>query len=561
MNQTRYEILQILGKGQSGQTILAAAPNPVVIKQIYAPKESLDTLTKRLQLVGRHPQLPALIDSWQLSGSQFFVFEHIAAAPLTRAIPWSPTQVESLLRSLLPVLEHIHSFRLAHGDIRPDNIRQGTPPVLVDLRIPQRSATAGGDAAYAAPEQTFGQLVYASDLYSLGLVAIHLLTGLTPFDLYSVADNRWIWPELVADSLPSSLSKVLHKLLERSLENRYTSTAQVISDLQTAPLPAFLDKALSLFPSSLPGALQKVLAPANALSPAAGLDQISWQPLYQLTPGITPALALYGTTLALGTAAGEVLVCNLANEAEIYTLSGRSHRDRITALVFHPQGHTLYSASSDGTVKLWDLTSGSLQKTLSQPGWLPTDLAIALPYLIVSDGSGHITLWDLEQLKPNHRFTQHQDWVSAIAASNGRLASISRDRTLRIWSLSEKRLLETLSVGNSQKLAIHPSGDYIIVGSDQQVDVWQLGRASPEQLCSVSDSITALVLSPDARLLAVGTEGNLLRVYEGASGRCVSELAQGWGVTALAFDGTTLVSSSQDETVTVWQRANPKEPS
>ncbi|MEM7066558.1 MAG: WD40 repeat domain-containing serine/threonine-protein kinase [Cyanobacteria bacterium P01_B01_bin.77] len=583
----RYNIVKRLGKGQNGQTSLAyvltpsSAPISVVIKQIYRPSEPLDDLTKRLKAVGQHPQLPALLNSWQSSDGQFLVFEHIAAPSIqTHTPPWPATQLETELLSLLPVLEHLHSFRLVHGDIRPANIRQASPtqtPILVDLRITQRLnkhtptlATTVGDAAYAAPEQTLGQLVYASDLYSLGLVAIHLLTGLAPFDLYSVADSRWIWPDFLTDPLPKNLSQVLPKLLERSLERRYSSAAQVLVDLKKSPAVSLLDKARSLLPNQ--DFLPSLQVPTRLLSPAdtaktsafqaAGQSTapISWHRFYQLTPGITTALALQGKVLALGTHTGSVLICDLTAGAEMFTLEGRHHRDRITALVIHPQGHTLYSSSSDGTVKLWDLSRGNLLHTLTQPGWLPTDLAMAPPYLIVGDGGGHITLWDLEQLTSSHSFNQHQDWVSAIAASNNRLASISRDRTLRLWSIPDKKLIDTLPIRPSQALALHPSGNYGVVGNNQgQVDVWTVGlSAKPNRLCQLEDSITSLALSPDARLLAVGSEGNTLRVYQGTSGECVSELVQGWGGVAIAFDGHTLVSSSQDETVTVWRRIPPR---
>lgn len=582
-----YNIVECLGKGQNGQTDLAhiftpnSSPTSVVIKQIYRSSEPLDVLTKRLKAVGQHPQLPALLDSWQSPDGQFLVFEHITAPSIqARTLPWTAPQVETELLSLLPVLEYLHSFRLVHGDIRPANIRQASPdqpPILVDLRITQRLnqqnptlAATGGDAAYAAPEQALGRLVYASDLYSLGLVAIHLLTGLAPFDLYSVADNRWIWPDLVTAPLPKNLSQVLHKLLERSLERRYSSADQVIADLKKTSAVSLLDKARSLLPA--PDSLSRLQLPERLLSIAdtsktaalpstePSVPQISWHLLYQLTPGLTTALALQENILALGTHTGRVLICDLASGAEIFTLAGRHHCDRITALAIPPQGHTLYSASSDGTVKLWDLSRGNLLHTLTQPGWLPTDLAMAPPYLIVSDGGGHITLWDLEQLTSSHSFNQHQDWVSAIAASNNRLASISRDLTLRLWSIPDKKLIDTLPIGPSQALALHPSGNYGIVGNDQgQVDVWTVGSSTkPVRLCQVKDSITSLALSPDARLLAVGTDGNTLRVYQGVSGECVSELTQGWGVVAISFDGQTLVSSSQDETVTVWRRDSPR---
>ena len=175
---------------------------------------------------------------------------------------------------------------------------------------------------------------------------------------------------------------------------------------------------------------------------------------------------------------------------------------------------------------------------------------------MVGDGTGHITLWDLDSLAQRHSFNQHQDWVSAIAASGQRLVSISRDRTLRLWSLAERCLLETIPIGQSEALALHPSGDHVIMGNAQgEVDVWHSQNpTTPDRLCTLEDGITALALSPDARLLAVGTDGNVLRVYQGTSGQCVSELPQGWGVVAIAFDGHTLVSSSQDETVTLWQR-------
>ncbi len=582
MNQNRYEILEPLGKGQNGQTILAhfVAPNSsqplIVIKQLNALQEPFSALTKRLKAVSQHPQLPSLIDSWQTLGSQFFAFEYIAAPPITESQtpPWSPIQVETWLLTLLPVLEHIHSFRLIHGDIRPDNIRGGhQSSILIDLRITQRLGkhqtaidVMGGDAIYAAPEQTLGQLVYASDLYSLGLVAIHLLTGLTPFDLYSVADNRWIWSDLVTESLPQNLRQVLNKLLERSLENRYTNAAQVIRDLKQSPTLSLLNKARSFLPlqESLPLSLPAITKLKSlAFSPSTTTKrqpnserQVSWQLLHQLSNGITTALALQGTSLAMGNSSGSVLLCDLAKGAEVYQLRGRLHSDRVTALAFHPQNRILYSASSDGKVKQWDLLRGELAHTLSQPGWQPTDLAVAPPYLVVSDGTGYIDLWDLDDLKHHHRFNQHQDWVNAIATNGQRLASISRDRTLRLWSLSDKTLLNTLSISPSQALALHPSGSYVIVGNDQgQVEVWSLGQSvQSENLCTETDGIIELALSPDARLLAVGTDGNALRVYQGTDGQCVSELVQGWGVVAIAFDGRTLVSSSQDEIVTIWQR-------
>ncbi|MEO0351445.1 MAG: WD40 repeat domain-containing serine/threonine-protein kinase [Cyanobacteria bacterium P01_A01_bin.15] len=562
-NGDRYKIIETLGQGRQGQTLLARPlaidfPGAVVIKHSYYPQEPLDNLVKRLRTVGQHPQLPALIDGWQTDAGQFLAFEQITAPSIEADFsPWSPAALEPWLLSLLSVLEYLHSFRLVHGDIRPANIRQGPQPILVDLSVAPplarqeiaRSAT-GGDAAYAAPEQILGTLVYASDLYSLGLVAVRLLTGLAPFDLYSVADNRWIWPDLVAD-LPKNLTTVLHKLLERPLDSRYVCANQATTDLQKSPSLFLWDQARSLLPAM--GKNQPGLPAPRAAEP------IRWQSCYRLTDkGITTALALQGKRLAMGNSTGGIFVFDLAAGKDVYVFNNRrrGHRDRINALIFY--GHLLCSASNDGTVRLWNLNSGKLTHSLTRLGWQPTDLAIAPPYLIISNGTGQITLWDLEQLTLCHTFSQHQDWISGIATSaNGqRLASISRDRTLRLWSLPDQQLLETLA-SQSQAMAFHPSGNHVIVGNNQgQIDVWHIGTpTTQDRLCSTGDGVSALELSPDARLLAVGTEGNTLKVYQGADGQCVSDLPQGWGVIAIAFDGHTLVSSSQDETVTVWRQA------
>ena len=567
----RYDVIKVLNKGSSSRTILARATSAsisalhpsdrVVIKQVFTPKARLEDLAQRLQGIGDHPQLPQLVDSWQTAAGQFFAFEYIDAPPIDRAVapPWSNAQVETLLLNMLPVLEHIHSFRMVHGDICPKNLRQGQPPILVDLRLAQVSDVPGGDAAYGAPEQALGQLVYGSDLYSLGLVAVHLMTGLSPFELFSMAEDRWVWADLV--TVPKPLATVLERLLERSLEDRYDRAGQALMDLKQGPASP-LQMALSLLPTK---AVRSLAPSSRHLRPGQKLDrpQVKWQQRYRLMPGaVATALAMQGDRLALGTGQGEVTVCDLTSGEALYQFASRQarHSDRIRALVFHPQGQLLYSASADGTVKVWDLIDGKLVHTMAQFSGLPTTLALAPTCLAVGDSSGQITLWQPESFEREHCFSQHQEGITALAlaASGQLLASLGRDRSLRLWSLTDRQLLETVPLSAAATtLALHPSGNHAVLGSQRgTVDVWhrQAEGPSQERLCSTDAAVTALALSPDARLLAVGTQANTVRLYRGASGHCVSELLQEWGTVALAFDGSTLVSSGRDEILTVWQR-------
>jgi eukaryotic-like serine/threonine-protein kinase len=95
--------------------------------------------------------------------------------------------------------------------------------------------TTGGTMGYAPPEQIrSGQAFAATDLFALGATCIHLLTGVTPDNLYDFQQNRWIWRDLLAKSqryVSDNLAEIFDKMLESRVEKRYQSAHAVIEDL------------------------------------------------------------------------------------------------------------------------------------------------------------------------------------------------------------------------------------------------------------------------------------------------------------------------------------------
>jgi len=97
------------------------------------------------------------------------------------------------------------------------------------------TGTTVGSPEYMAPEQNRGKALPASDLYSLGVTCIHLMTEVSPFDLFDINRDRWIW----RDHLPSGakvsdrLGKVLDKLLQNALSERYQSADEVLRIVAT----------------------------------------------------------------------------------------------------------------------------------------------------------------------------------------------------------------------------------------------------------------------------------------------------------------------------------------
>lgn len=114
--------------------------------------------------------------------------------------------------------------------------------VLIDFGIAKlisdnvlRQGTAIGSLDYVAPEQAKGKALPASDLYSLGVTCLRLLTGVSPSDIYDVIQARWQWRQYLGSSSPEGdlLGEILDKLLHPAIGERYSSAREVLQALST----------------------------------------------------------------------------------------------------------------------------------------------------------------------------------------------------------------------------------------------------------------------------------------------------------------------------------------
>lgn len=90
-----------------------------------------------------------------------------------------------------------------------------------------------GSAEYTAPEQARGKAVFASDLYSLGVTCIHLLTGMSPFDLFDSGNDCWVWQDYLQQPVSDSLKRILNQMLYQATNQRYQSAAAILEDLSS----------------------------------------------------------------------------------------------------------------------------------------------------------------------------------------------------------------------------------------------------------------------------------------------------------------------------------------
>ncbi len=261
----RYQASRILGRGGFGTTFLAVDQGlpgqpTCVIKQlrpvVTAPHilEMARSLFQReattLGKIGNHPQLPRLLDYFELEQEFYLIQEYVSGATLQQEVkrsgPLSEAATKQVLREVLPILDYLHGNEVIHRDIKPANlIRRNIDNrfVLIDFGAvkdqvnqamadnPEEHSTltafAVGTPGFAPPEQMAMRPVYSSDLYALGVTCLYLLTGKSPKDLnYDPVTGELLWRDFVKVS--SHFSSILTKMLEVSVRHRYQSAAEIL---------------------------------------------------------------------------------------------------------------------------------------------------------------------------------------------------------------------------------------------------------------------------------------------------------------------------------------------
>jgi len=232
-----------------------------------------------------------------------------------------------------------------------------------------------------------------------------------------------------------------------------------------------------------------------------------------------------------------------------------AHDDWVWAVAFSPDGKTLASGSSDGTIKVWDLARGMEVQTLRGHTEHVAGVAFAPDGKKLASASWDKTvkIWDVASGKDLLTLTGHTDGVSSVAFAPGGavVASGSFDNTIKCWNVSTGTLIRTLA-GHTHAviyIAFAANGTTLVSGDYETVRFWdfETGR----QLRTLNGRL--LAVSADGKLLAAGN-GRLLELYDVSTGTKVAVLRGHTGdVVAAAFSpDRKMLASGGDDTVKVW---------
>ena len=260
----RYEVLSLLGEGGMGAVYKArdVELGRMVALKVIRPdlarnRAILDRFKQELILATQvtHRNVVRIYDLGEAEGIKFITMEYVEgedlAVVLHQRTKLPPQEAVGIVEQVCRALEAAHNVGVIHRDLKPQNIMRekgagrilvmdfGLAKTLEGDRMTQTGAMVG-TMEYMSPEQALaGNLDQRSDIFSLGLIFYELLTGQTPFradsalaSLIKRTQEKVIPAAEFDKSVPSELSQIVSRCLERDVAVRYQSAAELLADLE-----------------------------------------------------------------------------------------------------------------------------------------------------------------------------------------------------------------------------------------------------------------------------------------------------------------------------------------
>jgi tetratricopeptide (TPR) repeat protein/sugar lactone lactonase YvrE len=607
----RYRVIASLGKGGGGETFEAvrvADGVHVALKRLVVGQtrdwKTIELFEREARVLAalNHPAIPRYEDSFVVEsaeGTSLYLVHHFAPGRSLRGWVeqgWHPDEVEILriTEFLLDVLAYLHTLAppVVHRDIKPDNIIRSEDGRLwlVDFGAVRDftttlsgGSTVVGTYGYMAPEQFRGQAVAASDVYGVAATLLYLLTGRPPTELpqekLKVAFRAHVRcsPRLVA---------WLDRALEPAPEDRFATAGEALAALRggtlarpspsggrsgarTGILLAVLACVIGAaaivgvrevrreVASKAAGKRAAVLArgPLEKLPrrPEATYEILQSQATFKGHMALILSLAVSPDDKTMATGSdGSVKLWDLSSGEAVHTLGGVT--GRVGALAFTRDGAQIV-ASGSAVVHVWDVAKGTLLRTIEHAHdreILDLTMSPDGKTLFTASQDGNVKAWDFEAGRERRVFAHGAPVFGLAVSPDGRwLATGARDGTLKFWSVSAGSLMHTTPAHTKtvNSIAFSPDGSVLATaGDDFVVRGWSVdrnGRVQSRYRAQHYDEVWGVAFSPDGRLLASASKDNTVKIIEAMDGSVLTRILGNQWATKVAFthDSRSLLAS------------------
>ena len=260
-----YELIDELGHGGMGVVYRARQANlgrDVAVKMILRDRLASDADRKRFFVEAAataklaHPGIVPVYEVGEFDGRPFFSMQLVKGMTLAQKIANGPLPQREAVRILIPIcraVHYAHEHGILHRDIKPSNILidESGRARLTDFGLAKqagvhesltRTGAVLGTPTYMSPEQANGRVNAmgpTSDIYSLGTVLYHMLTGRPPLLANSpvelalkILEQDPPAPRLLEPKIDRDLEMIVVRCLQKPPDLRYASAEMLAQDLE-----------------------------------------------------------------------------------------------------------------------------------------------------------------------------------------------------------------------------------------------------------------------------------------------------------------------------------------
>jgi WD40 repeat protein/serine/threonine protein kinase len=627
-----YELLAEIARGGMGVVYRArqiSLDRIVAVKMLLAGPLAGKDFIQRFRTESaavaslQHPNIVAIHEVGFTDGQHFFAMDYVEGLTLAELVAKGPLparQAATYLKTIAEAIHFAHERNVLHRDLKPSNVLIDSAtdmPRVTDFGLAKRleaeteltlSGQLLGSPNYVSPEQAAarrGTVGKRSDVYALGAILYHLLTGRPPFQgetltdvLRQLADNEPPAPRLLTPRVPQDIETICVKCLQKEPSRRYQSARDLADELgrflrnepiEARPVsqlakawrwcrrkPALASLATATGALLLALAIGAPIAIFHINLERRRAEQNLYDSDMSLAQRTWDDGDLGGTLSVLETHQPRVgeredrrgfewyYYRNLCQGDPRITLGG--HSNAVNCVVFSPDGKSVATGSPGSPVQIWDTASGRLRRTVPEQNVVSLAFASDGRTLGVG-GQDQVVVWNLEtgqflfnRAQPLGRFRVAFLPVGTLMVIGNR-AGHKRfgfdGGSAELWDYATGELKHIFPECGGY-IAVSPRGDRLATGNwNQTIKIWDLATLRLINTLNTGGVIT-MAFAPDGQTLITGDRYFEVSLWDVMNGRKTGTLSNNqhlvWRL-AVSPDGQLLATGSEDQTVHLWNMA------